>query len=100
MEVADMYIVLVHVHVKPEFLDAFTQASLENARNSILEPGTTRFDLIKEQGDPTRFILIEVYRSPENSAAHKGTGHYARWRDQVSEMMVEPRIGIRYQPQF
>ena len=58
-----MYIVLVHIHVKPEFLDAFREASIENARNSILEPGISRFDVIQEVEDPTRFILVEVYRT-------------------------------------
>ena len=91
-----MYIVLVHVHVKHEFLEAFTQASLENARNSILEPGIKRFDLLQEQEDPARFLLIEVYKTPEDAIAHKGTDHYVRWRDQVNEMMLEPRKGIKY----
>jgi (4S)-4-hydroxy-5-phosphonooxypentane-2,3-dione isomerase len=91
-----MYIVLVHIHIKPEFVSAFIQASLDNANNSILEPGITRFDLIQEQDDPTRFILIEAYRTLEDSAAHKDTAHYARWRDQVSEILMEPRKGVRY----
>ena len=91
-----MDIVLVYIHVKPEFIDAFIEVSLENARNSILEPGITRFDLIQEQDDPTRFILIEAYRNPEAASDHKGTDHYARWRDQVGKMMLEPRNGIRY----
>jgi (4S)-4-hydroxy-5-phosphonooxypentane-2,3-dione isomerase len=91
-----LYIVLVHVHVKPDFIEAFAQASLENARNSLFEPGITRFDLIQEQEDLTRFILVEVYKSPEDAAAHKVTDHYARWRDQVSAMMLEPRKGIKY----
>ncbi len=91
-----MNIILVHVHVKPEFIADFVQASLENARNSLLEPGVARFDLIQEQEDPTRFILLEVYKTQEDVVAHKGTEHYAIWRDTVSEMMSEPRKGIRY----
>ena len=95
-----MYIVLVHIHVKPEFLDAFREASIENARNSILEPGISRFDVIQEVENPARFILVEVYRTLEDSARHKETAHYARWRDTVADMMVEPRKGIKYSNVF
>ena len=91
-----MNIVLVHVHVKPEFVEAFKQASIENASNSIKEEGIARFDVIQQNDDPTRFILVEVYKTADASAAHKETAHYAKWRDTVAEMMVEPRQGIKY----
>ena len=91
-----MNIVLVHVHVKPEFVEAFKQASLENASNSVKEDGIARFDVIQQNDDPTRFILVEVYKTAEASAAHKETAHYAQWRDTVAEMMAEPRQGIKY----
>ena len=91
-----MNIVLVHVHVKPEFVEAFKQASIENASNSIKEEGITRFDVIQQNDDPTRFILVEVYKTAEASTAHKETAHYAKWRDTVAEMMAEPRQGIKY----
>jgi quinol monooxygenase YgiN len=92
----NMHIVLVHVHVKPDFMEAFKQASIENASNSVKEPGIARFDVIQQAEDPTRFILVEVYKTPEASVAHKETAHYARWRDTVAEMMAEPRQGIKY----
>lgn len=91
-----MNIVLVHVHVKPEFVEAFKLASLENASNSVKEDGIARFDVIQQNDDPTRFILVEVYKTTEASAAHKETAHYAKWRDTVAEMMAEPRQGIKY----
>ncbi len=91
-----MNIVLVHVHVKPEFIDAFKQATIENASNSVKEAGIARFDVIQQADDPTRFILVEVYKTAEAPAAHKETAHYAKWRDTVAEMMAEPRQGIKY----
>jgi len=91
-----MNIVHVHVHVKPEFVEAFKQATIENASNSVKEAGIARFDVIQLADDPTRFILVEVYKTVEASAAHKETAHYARWRDAVAEMMAEPRQGIKY----
>ena len=91
-----MLIVLVHVHVKPEFVEAFKQASLENASNSVKEPGIARFDVIQQEQDPTRFILVEVYSTADAPAAHKATAHYAKWRDTVADMMVEPRQGVKY----
>jgi len=91
-----MIVVLVFVHVKPEWVQAFKDASIENARNSVREPGIARFDVIQQKDDPNRFILVEVYRSEEAQAAHKQTAHYAAWRDQVTEMMAEARQGVKY----
>ena len=91
-----MHIVHVHVRVKPEHIEAFKTASAANARNSIEEPGVARFDVLQNCDDASRFILVEVYRTPEAAAAHKETAHYRTWRDTVAEMMAEPRAGIRY----
>jgi quinol monooxygenase YgiN len=91
-----MQIVLVHVHVKPEFVEAFKQASIDNASNSVKEPGIERFDVIQQADDTTRFILVEIYKTTEAPAAHKETAHYAKWRDTVTDMMAEPRQGIKY----
>ncbi len=91
-----MLIVHVFVHVKPEQVEAFRTASLENARNSVQEPGIARFDVIQQQDDPTRFVLVEVYRTSEDPGRHKETAHYQKWRDTVAEMMTEPRTSIKY----
>jgi len=91
-----MLIVHVHVHVKPEFVEAFKEVAIENARNSVQEPGIARFDVIQQQDDPTRFILVEVYRTQADTARHKETAHYQRWRDTVADMMAEPRTSVKY----
>ena len=91
-----MQIALVHVHVKSDSVEAFIEATIANASNSVMEPGVARFDVIQQADDPTKFILVEVYKSAEASAAHKETPHYLRWRDMVAEMMAEPRQGIKY----
>jgi len=91
-----MQIVHVHVNVKPEFLEAFKQATIENASNSVKEEGIARFDVIQQTDDPTKFILVEVYKTADAPAAHKETVHYARWRDTVAEMIAEPRQGVKY----
>ena len=95
-----MLIVHVHVHVKPEFVEEFRQATMENARASVQEPGIARFDVVEQQDDATRFVLIEVYRTPEAAAAHKETAHYAKWRDAVAPMMAEPRQSVKYNAVF
>jgi quinol monooxygenase YgiN len=95
-----MNIVLVHVHVKPEFVDAFKKASLDNASNSVKEEGVARFDVIQQADDPTRFILVEVYKTVEAQSAHKETAHYLKWRDTVADMMAEPRQGVKYSNVF
>ena len=91
-----MLIVHVHVHVKPEHVSAFREATIENAANSVREPGIARFDVIQQADDPTRFVLVEVYRSVEATARHKETAHYARWRDAVASMMAEPRTSAKF----
>jgi (4S)-4-hydroxy-5-phosphonooxypentane-2,3-dione isomerase len=92
-----MYIVHVFIKVKPEALEDFKAACLENAANSLKEPGVARFDLIQELEDPTRFVLLEVYRTKNDAALHKETSHYQRWRETAEPMMAEPRSRILYQ---
>ena len=91
-----MFIVHVFVRVKEEFLEEFKAATIANAQNSSREPGIARFDVLQQQGDPTRFVLVEVYRTSGDPAKHKETAHYARWRDAVANMMAEPRSSIKY----
>src|SRR3954451_5105775 len=91
-----MLVVHVHVRVKPEFIDAFRGASIENARNSVREPGIARFDIVQQADDPARFVFVEVYRTPDAPAQHKETPHYAKWRDTVAGMMAEPRSSVKY----
>ena len=82
--------------MKPESIEAFKQATLANARESIREPGIARFDCVQQQDDPTRFVLVEAYRTAEAPAAHKQTAHYQAWRDAVAPMMAEPRTSVKF----
>jgi autoinducer 2-degrading protein len=90
-----MLIVHVHVRVKPDALEAFRLASIENAAQSIKEPGIARFDIVQQRDDPTRFVFVEAYRDDAAPAAHKETAHYAKWRDTVAPMMAEPRQSVK-----
>lgn len=91
-----MLIVHVHVHVKPDCIDAFKAATAENARQSVQEPGIARFDVVQQPDDPTRFVLVEVYRDAEAPGRHKETAHYLAWRDAVDGMMAEPRRSVKF----
>lgn len=91
-----MQIVFVHVHVQTGMEEAFREATLVNARASLQEPGIARFDVVQQQSDPTKFVLVEAYRTPEAALAHKETAHYATWRDTVAPMMSEPRHSTKY----
>ncbi|MDZ7639760.1 MAG: antibiotic biosynthesis monooxygenase [Bryobacterales bacterium] len=95
-----MLIVEVSIRVKPEAADAFIAATLENVRQSVLEPGVARFDFIQQEDDPTRFQLVEVYRSADAPARHKETAHYQQWRDVVADMMAEPRTSVKFDNLF
>lgn len=91
-----MFIVHVHLQVKPEFIDAFKAACLDNAAHSLQEPGVARFDVLQQADDPTRFTLVEVYRMPEDPAKHKQTAHYNRWREVVEPLLAVPRTRTIY----
>ena len=95
-----MYIIQVFLKVKPEHLDAFTAATVDNASHSVKEAGVVRFDVLRHIDDPTRFTLFEVYRDPNVHAAHRETAHYARWRDTVPVMLAEPRSAAKYENVF
>ncbi len=95
-----MYIVHVHIHVKPEYVEEFKAISIENARNSLQEAGIARFDFIQQTDDLTRFELVEVYRTPADSAKHKETSHYNKWRELAEPLLVEPRSRTIYENIF
>jgi quinol monooxygenase YgiN len=95
-----MLIVHVHVHVKADCVQAFQHATLENARASVKEPGIERFDILQQQDDPTRFVLVEIYRTADAPAKHKETVHYAKWRDTVALMSAEARSSVKYSAVF
>ena len=91
-----MIIVNVFVHVKPDKSEAFKEATIKNAKNSILEPGVLRFDFMQQEDDASLFLLNEVYIDKDAIARHKETGHYALWRETVETLMSEPRKSIKY----
>jgi len=95
-----MLIVQVFIHVKPESVEAFKAASMENAAQSIREKGCVRFDVIQQLDDPTRFVLYEAYRTQADNDAHKRSAHYLRWRDAVASMQAEERYSIKYAGRF
>ncbi len=95
-----MLVVHVQVRVKPECVEAFKEVSLANARQSVKEPGIARFDVVQQEDDPTRFVLVEAYRDANAPGAHKQTAHYAAWRDAVASMMAEPRSSLKFRNLF
>jgi len=91
-----MIVTVVHIVVKPENVDPFIQATLENHRQSIREEGNLRFDVLQHRDNPQAFTLYEAYASDEAAAAHKQTAHYQKWRDTVASWMAEPRRGTAH----
>ena len=91
-----MIVTLVHVWVKPEFIDNFIMATTENHKNSVKEIGNLRFDILLDANDPNKFVLYEAYESEEDAASHKNTTHYLKWRETVAEMMAQPRRGDKH----
>jgi autoinducer 2-degrading protein len=95
-----MTVTLVHVYVKPEFIQAFVEATLENHEGSIQEPGNLRFDVIQDAQDQSKFILYEAYADDEAVADHKETDHYKKWKEAVAPWMSRPREGVKYKLLF
>ena len=92
-----MLIVHVNIQVKSDDIEAFKAASVKNATNSVREPGIARFDVLQQKDDPTRFVLVEIYRTPEAPAAHKQTPHYLEWAETVAGMMAVPRQSVKFE---
>jgi len=98
-----MIVTIVHIDVKPEYLESFIRATTENHFESVKEPGNLRFDLLRSDDNPARFVLYEAYESRDAAAAHKETAHYLEWRERVAPWMARPRKGMPYtglQPEF
>ena len=98
-----MFITIVHIKVLPDYIELFIKASTENHLESVKEPGNLRFDLLRSDDNPARFVLYEAYENESAAAAHKETAHYLKWRETVAPWMAVPREGIRYtglQPEF
>lgn len=91
-----MHIVLVNIQVKPEHIEDFKRATLLNVQNSLKEKGIHHFDLLQRADDPNRFILLEVYQTPDDQQKHRETSHYQVWKEAVADMMAEPRQGVKY----
>ncbi len=95
-----MLIVHVPVHVKAGHIDAFKAASVANARASLREPGIARFDVVQQADDPTRFVLVEAYRTPDAPAAHRTAAHYLAWREAVDPIMADTRTRTEFASVF
>jgi quinol monooxygenase YgiN len=91
-----MVIVHIHFHVKPEMVDAFRRVASDNARDSSREPGVARFEVIQQADDPTRFVLVEHYRTPEDVARHRDTAHFRSWNEASPPMLAEPKVRVEY----
>lgn len=91
-----MIVTVVSVYVKPEYIERFIEATIENHRNSVLEKGNLRFDLLQCREKPENFTLYEAYESDEAAAAHKNTAHYLKWKDTVADWMAQPRVGVAH----
>ncbi len=76
-----MYIFQVHHYIKPELIEEYKTATLENAQKSILEPGVIRFDVFQDTTNPAHFSLFEVYRDTDARDAHLTTEHFLKWKD-------------------
>jgi quinol monooxygenase YgiN len=95
-----MLILHVHAHVKEEHIEAFRRATIQNAASSVQEPGVARFDVMQQADDPTRFVLVEVYRNLDATVKHKQTSHYHTWAATVTDMLAEPRTRVTYENVF
>jgi (4S)-4-hydroxy-5-phosphonooxypentane-2,3-dione isomerase len=91
-----MYVVAVTVFVKPENVDSFISATLENAKGSRTEPGNIRWDFLRHEDDPNRFLFYEVYKTKDDFAAHQQTPHYLFWKETVKDWMAQPRQGVKH----
>ncbi len=95
-----MFVVCVTISVVVDRVDAFIEATLENARGTRGEPGNVRFDVLRALEDGSRFSLYEVYVDEAGFKAHQQTAHYLAWKERVAPMMAAPRVGVKHMALF
>ena len=95
-----MIVLAVSIKIKPERIGEFVDATRRNHEGSVAEPGCLRFDVVQDTEDPGHFMLYEVYEDQTAVDAHRGTEHYARWRDAVEDLLTEPRTRVLYRSVF
>ena len=95
-----MQVTIVHITVKPDYIDDFIEASRLNHELSVTEPGNRRFDVLQSADNPAQFVLYEAYKNAAEAAKHKETDHYKQWRETVAEWMAQPREGVPYNGLF
>ena len=91
-----MLVVHVHVHVKPEFVERFREATVENARQSLSRARHRALRCFGAGVRPGAFCSDGGLSNAGAAAAHKATAHYQVWRDTVAEMMAEPRTSLQF----
>jgi len=95
-----MIIVHVYLHAKEEMINAFKEANIKNAKSSVQEPGILRFDVMQQEDDQSRFLLVEIYKNEKAISAHKETAHYAEWVKVAEPKLAEPRVKTIYRNLF
>ncbi len=91
-----MYVITVQLRVKEDKVNEFLKFTLENATAARKEPGCVRFDVLRHETEPQRFIFYEVYRNTDAHKTHQQSAHYLRWRENVPDLLAEPRASARY----
>ena len=91
-----MIIIHVYLNAKREMINAFKEATVKNASNSVREPGILRFDVLQQENNPAMFLLVEIYKNEKAVSAHKETSHYAEWVKIAEPMLAEPRSKTSY----
>ena len=93
MHARELHVVLVQVTIRPELQDDFEAALLHNARESVRrDPGCLRFDVSQDKDHPTRWVLYEVYDSPEAHATHRQSSHFLAYDAVAARAVVEKSV--------
>lgn len=68
---------------KAEALEALLAGMLGPSR---AEPGNLRYDLWRDQADPSRLVLDELYVDNDAIAAHRATPHFANYLAHINDL--------------
>ncbi len=73
------FVLAVTIRIKPENVEAFMKAVLENARSARKEPGCRQFEVLVDPADRAKVMLFEVYDDEKAFEAHQQTAHFKKY---------------------
>lgn len=79
--------------IHEQWVPDFETAILINAQASLNhEPGCYRFDVCRDEKNPTVFYLYEIYQDKKAIEAHRQSPHYLTMKETVKDWVISCEV--------